>query len=478
MNVSHPKLTLFAFHLRNNFSQEQPVEDANSLWEQCQHLGERLKIPRLQSLLDRLYTENGAVGVNPAHPNSNYLELLQLEPLLKFSAIPDGSTLQLRGEVYPLQIHDTYAVDITLRFPDFQIELEQLKNLNPHGCLRFDRTRSLLGQTLIFFAKLDDRPDNIQSFADECLISILPEHDRDRYKLSTQGKFLGSPIFEYQPIGDSSETSNSIIIWLNESPQTEALESEGSYYQPLINLLCCYRKIEYVYAESRRCHEKARSIYRDLAAQLQAFRQLSVDRNSRLQQLKTWLLTLPQMALDYADLLRDLELHRVAIVTNSQNHQFWFDRIKTIASPEDDLKLWETAISEFKIRIQQIQTDISYLQPNQSLFQQAIDTIRGTVEIEQAEIDRANEEAAEKRQAQLETLIFAVSTGLAISGISSQVIGEPTRILLTRKLPETDKLLNTTQYWLYGTGDVFFHLAIGIISALLAGLVLHKLRKS
>jgi hypothetical protein len=45
------------------------------------------------SPIKTLYTENGAVGVNLAHPNSNYLELLQRESLLKFSAIPDGSTL-------------------------------------------------------------------------------------------------------------------------------------------------------------------------------------------------------------------------------------------------------------------------------------------------------------------------------------------------------------------------------------------------
>ncbi|MFY7806514.1 MAG: hypothetical protein ACOVQ7_24135, partial [Limnoraphis robusta] len=154
MKFNNPKLTLFAFHLRNNFTQEEPVEDADFLWEQCHKLGEYLNIPELQSLGDRLYKENDKIGVNPYHPKSDYLELLQSERWLKFpDDIPDGSQLQLKGEVYPLQIHDSYAVDITLRLPYSGVQLEQLQQLNPQGCLQFERSRSRLGQTLVFFAQ-------------------------------------------------------------------------------------------------------------------------------------------------------------------------------------------------------------------------------------------------------------------------------------------------------------------------------------
>lgn len=41
MKVANPKLTLYAFHLRNNLAQgeEEPIEDANRLWDNCQQLG-------------------------------------------------------------------------------------------------------------------------------------------------------------------------------------------------------------------------------------------------------------------------------------------------------------------------------------------------------------------------------------------------------------------------------------------------------
>ena len=71
MKVANPKLTLYAFHLRNNLAQgeEEPVKDANHLWEQCQLLGKTLSIPRLESLIERLQESNSKIGITPSHDN-------------------------------------------------------------------------------------------------------------------------------------------------------------------------------------------------------------------------------------------------------------------------------------------------------------------------------------------------------------------------------------------------------------------------
>jgi len=105
MKVANPKLTLYAFHLRNNFAQgeDEPVVGANQLWEQCQQLGQKLRVPRLESLIERLQDSNNAsttlsnnqIGVTPSQDNSTYLELLQPENTLKFSAIPNGNKLKI-----------------------------------------------------------------------------------------------------------------------------------------------------------------------------------------------------------------------------------------------------------------------------------------------------------------------------------------------------------------------------------------------
>jgi hypothetical protein len=480
MKFNNPKLTLFAFHLRNNFTQEEPVEDADFLWEQCHKLGEYLNIPELQSLGDRLYKENDKIGVNPYHPKSDYLELLQSERWLKFpDDIPDGSQLQLKGEVYPLQIHDSYAVDITLRLPYSGVQLEQLQQLNPQGCLQFERSRSRLGQTLVFFAQPDSKIEDIEAVVRDCLAYILPEKYRYQYYLLGKGTFLGSPIFEYKPINEDGERFNSIFIWLCSYDESNQLETDGKYYQPLINLLCCLSKIDYVYGLSRGCNKDARKRYRELAAELQKLNQLSAGQEERLQQLKTWLLTLPKTALEYDNLLRDLELHRAAIETNYENYKFWIDQLQEIALPEDDLKFWELTTDSIDRFLEQIKIDLAYLRPNQSLFQQAIDTIRGTVEIEQAEIDRFSEDAAQNRQQRLELLVTVVSTGLAVSGISSQVANEPAITILSQWFPgyfSPNPQPTSPDYLFSSFSPVAFHLFLGILVAIPFGAIVWSLQ--
>jgi len=416
MKIANPKLTLYAFHLRNNLAQgeEEPVEDANHLWEYCRQLGKILNIPRLESLFDRLQDSQGNVGINPSweNPESDYLELLQPESLLSFSAISRGSSLQLRGEVYPLQIHDTYAIDITLRYPYTHLEIEHLADLNPQGCLGITPSHSLLGQTLVLFAQPEGKLNDIPAFIDDCLTAIVPDSDRQNYWLAAQGKFLGSPIFEYNNHQENLDQPSHILIWLNYHPQTETLETAGDYYQPLINLLCCRSKILYAYSQSRWCNQQARKLYRQLDSKVKGLQQLPSEPTQRLKHLKVWLTELSQTAFAYANHLRDLEIQRITIETNNKNYQFWLNQLKLISlKKEDNLELWQQFISHKSEKfIQQIATDLSYLIPSQQLFQQMIESIRGIVETEQAESDRS-----------LQNTVAIVGVGLTTAAIAATV---------------------------------------------------------
>jgi len=325
MKVANPKLTLYAFHLRNKLAQgeDEPVVGANQLWEQCQQLGQKLRVPRLESLIERLQDINNAsttlsnnqIGVTPSQDNLIYLELLQPENR-KFSAIPDSSTPKITGEVYPLQIHDTYAVDITLRYPYPNVDVHQLEGLNPQGCLLTSQFKSSLGQTLVLFAQPEGYIQDIQSFAQECLEAILPKPEIERLYPPTKGTFLGSPIFEYENNKDNPTEHLHILIWLNCHPQTQTLEETGDYYQPLFSLLCSRNKILYAYSEARWCNQQARRIYRQLETTSKDFSELPSEPNSRLKQLKKWLIEIPKNAFEYAQCLRDLETHGATIETN------------------------------------------------------------------------------------------------------------------------------------------------------------------
>jgi hypothetical protein len=131
--------------------------------------------------IERLQDSNGKIGVTLSQDNSTYLELLQPENTLNFSAIPDGSTLKITGAVYPVQIHDTYAVDITLRYPYPNVDVHQLQGLNPQCCLLPSEIKASLGQTLVLFAQPEGYIQDIQTFAQESLEAILPKPEIERY---------------------------------------------------------------------------------------------------------------------------------------------------------------------------------------------------------------------------------------------------------------------------------------------------------
>ncbi|MEB3180721.1 MAG: hypothetical protein VKL59_17095 [Nostocaceae cyanobacterium] len=425
--VTNPKLTLYAFHLRNNLAQgyDEPVDDANHLWEQCQQLGQKLNIPRLESLIERLQDNNGNIGLAPSkdNPKSDYLELLQKERLLNFSAISDGSTLQLRGEVYPLQIHDTYAVDITLRYPYSDVEVHQLGGLNHQGCLLLDSSNSSLGQTLVLFAQSVGDIQDTQAFAEACLTAILPKPEAEKFLLSppVKGTFLGSPIFEYENNQDNAAQNGHILIWLNCHPQTETLEEAGDYYQPLINLLCCRHKILYVYSESRWCNHEARILYKQLETQRKRLRKLPSEPAEKLIQLQHLITETIQLAFDYANHLRDLAVHRNTIEANGKNYCFWLKQLQAISiEGEDNLDFWQQLINRIQEKfIEQIGVDLAYLIPAQQLFQQMIDTIRGMVEILAEEQAQVREQQDKERDRNLQTTIAVVGVGIGFTGLAA-----------------------------------------------------------
>jgi hypothetical protein len=159
--VANPKLTLYAFHLRYNLSQgmKTPVENADYLWLKCQELGKKLNVPKLEELPS--FIENNL--------SANITEILP------FTAIEHKSHLHLRGEINALQIHDTYALDLTFRYSEPEVQINDLAGLNPEQYLLPKNINSSLGQTLVLFAKPIGNIPNEQVFADACLTSLLSD---------------------------------------------------------------------------------------------------------------------------------------------------------------------------------------------------------------------------------------------------------------------------------------------------------------
>ncbi len=383
--ISTPKLTLFAFHLLYNLAEgeEKPLENSDRLWQKCSELGWQLNIHQLKSFPNQVSAPFASSSISPVY----YRELLP-EPLLKFSTIiPDKQIL--KGEVYPVQIHDTYAMDLTLRYPYLDLAVSQLKVLNPHGFFLPKNIGASLGQTLVLWVKTFPNQVINQGLADECVNAVLQEQRSPltesplQVYCQAEGQFLGSPIFEYNNAEEDPSNHCHLLIWFNSNYTTEQQEAAGDYYKHLINLLCCRWKILYVYYQSRQCNQEARKLYRQLTENVDR-----INGKTSLNQLNEWLVEIPKIFLEYDRYLQDLEVH-ANIEINLTNYKNHLEDIANVCQPQDNLKFLQnfvTLVSD--IFLQQIQADLKYLQASDRLFERAIATLRGMTEIEQTKSDR------------------------------------------------------------------------------------------
>ncbi|MEG5138265.1 MULTISPECIES: hypothetical protein [unclassified Microcoleus] len=419
--LANPKLTLFAFHLCNNLAKgdKQPVDKADHLWQKCAALGHLLQTnPPLDFLPEKLSNRN-----SQNTQQSDYLELYESDGdrFVSFETVSQPDQLPLTGEIYPLQLHDTYALDFTLRSPNLTLEINQLSNLNFQGCLLPCEIQASLGQTLVLFAKPVDFAGNHQDLAVACVDALFQNSELKQPKayLIGEGKLLGSPIFEFDNSQEDPRLKCHILVWLDTDEKTSEIEKLGNYYRPLINLLCCRSKILYVYYQAHRCNQEARKLYSQLEEKVEEFSHLKSDRKERLEQLEGWLTELPKIGLTYARYLRDIELHQIAIETNSKNYSYWLKKLGESSIKEiDNLDFFKEFIKDScKIFQQQIKLNMSYLTAGKELFQQMIETIQGILEVDAQKQQVESEKNENERDRNLQITIAVVGVGIGVAGI-------------------------------------------------------------
>ncbi|MBV6625705.1 MAG: hypothetical protein KI793_22720 [Rivularia sp. (in: Bacteria)] len=401
--VAYPKLTLYAFHLYKNLANDsKPVENANHLWEKCQEIGKKLDIPKLENLS---IPENQQLNKNKG--------------FIEFTAIKHQKNLHLSGEINRLLIHDTYALDLTFRYPHSEIELPKLKGLNQDDCLLASNIKATLGQTLVFFAQPLEIINDEKGFADACVKTLISESKFNQLNLScqNQGKLLNSRIFEYNNDADSPQKQCHILIWLNTNQQTTDSENTEKFYYPLIDLLNCRSKIIYARYKSRCCYHEAREEYSKLEEKVNRFNNLKDNSaNAKFKEFNQWLNEIPAISFNYSRCLRDLQLHKATIQTNIKNYKLYLDKIKKLCN-QDNLEFLSSFVELAEDTfIEQINTDLAYLTPGQSLFEQLLQSIRGIVEIEQTKRDR-------KLNTTINTIGIGFGGGAIISGVVTQHSG-------------------------------------------------------
>ena len=388
-------LSLYAFHLRHTLTElpGEVVADANLLWENLVKVGEgSLPFVGLKDLRSKLICyQNGKY--DPKREIGRIPERLIDAQDLDLGSLPTPEGFKINANLQPFLLNDTYAVDLTLvpESPNISIDIPQLQHFKPSSLLP-SNIQASLGQTLLIYGEVDPT-ENCDTLAKKLAIALVAGTNLNPVR-TQQGELFGSLLFEYQAL-DPNEPDNPakqchILIVINNS-QAATATLAGEAYDWLLNLLCSYHKILYIYQIARQRYREAREIYSDLENKIQEFNRLISENKIQLFGLKSLMGKIPKKSFDYTRCLQDLQTHHTAITTNITNYKICLENIQTIGrvnSPQS----WQDFINkDCKKWQEQIQTDINYLTPGQELFGQFVDTIRGIVETEQTESDRSLE---------------------------------------------------------------------------------------
>ena len=450
--IYSPQIYLFAFHLFKtpNLGNGEELKK-ELLWDKCHEL-----------IFPEFYI-NEKLDLKDNKPNHKRFKLLNSSDIdlpIKTKIYHKNEAFELEGSVYPLQLDDSYGLGFSLGFPDpepqklqatrIKTKVSILEEFNPNSCLLPDCIESNLGQTLIITAWLDEEQQQrdqkfLKSLADECLAKFVPRGQRPLF--NQEGELFGSPIFEYGVI-QSKKVYRHILVWLFKDAKT--FDSFGKSYDLLLDLFFYRNKVISEFQNSRYTYDIIYKKYEDIEQYVgKIFHDLSPGNFlsiEDLQLLKRELKSLIKESAEYARILRDLKLRLNNTIIHTGNYKTTLQLIQEeLNLTEKDIVFLEHFSSEYCNTFKgQIQGDLSYFVQGSSLLETTIDSIRGIVEIDQAERDhereeneklrdleqakrdREREENEKLRERQLQLSIGVAGSAVTVGGIIASSSGQVT----------------------------------------------------
>lgn len=394
--IKTANLTLFAFYHSPQETEEspgpQPVpKGSEGLQAGYSKLADALAVPDLKDL--------------PFEESSNDRRHI-FRPLLKedrdnkrYRQYKTGAESHHSGltvQVYPGELHDARILELTLsdeseegKTSEQQVDLNRFRI--DEGSI-FPLEIPHLGQSFVFFAKAVEEP--AQHLADS-LASCLLSGDANRdpiYFPTGVGRVFGSPVYEYiEDISTEPQSNRNLWLWLETtSVARETLQYKGQL--ATIRELLCYRsKILFAYAQSRQCNTDANKVYDEVEKKAGELEENLRGTNEveKTAKLKDLLLYISRNSFYFLKHLRNFREHQITIGTNAKNYLNCLQRLENHRQPDDDFQFlyefYERTQNQF---IKQIDIDLDYLNPGRDIAKQMTETIRGYIDVMEAERDR------------------------------------------------------------------------------------------
>jgi hypothetical protein len=464
--IYSPHLYLFVYSLREGLghSRQKIEESHKEFWS---NLPEMLKVP-LEAESQAGYAE--------------YIELLKLHSHETIKRerdyyFPETGKEEFAGKYlidgfyYPVRMSDTYALLSACSVKDSV-------NPEPISCFSDFKKRieawGNLGKTWMIAGYLpsnsNDKPEAVAQEAYEALTSQKWLHFQE-------GKFLGGSVFEVwnlrQPGQNLEEDYSHVLLVIY--PDIETMKKAADFYDDWLRLFCFRHKILWAYNNSRQGKQLLQATFSPpdkTSTEIQVFSPKIDLPESDLEKLKTALReNLPTLSQDAAG-ISYLEFQQNTIEVNLYNYEKRLDYINTKAdkSGNTDLELFKRfstiAVQKYQ---EQLKKDHAILSSHLKVREKFIDTIRGIVEIDQAERDRR----LETQNTNFQNAVAVVGVGVGTASIVASAVSPFVESITQRPSKETeDKLLPVNAWLNFG---IAFLISI-IIGALLGWLTLWWLR--
>lgn len=323
---------------------------------------------------------------------------------------------EIEGFAQPQKIQDSYAIWLNIGYSDEDdttedVSVEVLKTFNPNYILILPKVDKILGQTLLITAWLTNKTkqrdrEYVRNLANQCCQSLLGDKTPP---FSRAGELFDSAIFEY---GNPKQDSQ-VLVWLFRDEMAD--QQYDKYQQELISLFLYRTKIVKAFQDSRLIYTALNHDYAQIEENLNRIQQkLDPSNTSDLNNFKTQLKTLAKESLSYTRLLRKMEDFGNTIEINLYNYNETIQQIcGKLEIDKEDLSFFKYFGQETAPHFQrQIKADLGYFEHGTDLIEQAIASIRGIVEIDQA-----------KTNQDLQDHIQAVGVGIAAGAIIASTSG-------------------------------------------------------
>ncbi len=400
----YPTVDLFVYDLADGIGQNENKISQNrqNFWQKI--YGDKISASQLEKLKQA------------ETATADYIELLGKNNSANFES-------PLDGYAYPVKIGDTYAVQFDLSGKigpeDTKSAPEEIDRLGWQKEKIISRVNppATIGQSWLVWGQLTADDQDALTTAKNCYtkLNLFPNAKWDR-DFQIAGKFLDADFYElWLPPGDRDnidiDQNYHVLICLfpcSDQSISDINKTVAKLYPPLMRLFAYRNKVIWAYTQSRQLKAKLKDASRTIQ---EIVTQLPEQVNARkvdLKELQQSLVSYLTLFSDYANYISRLEEQENTIQTNLKNYEKRLGTIgEKMGSDRTDFKFMENfSIFATQKYVCQVEADNRSLSGKLRLLENAIQTIKGIIEIERAKSDRT-----------LNVTIGTVGVGIGISGV-------------------------------------------------------------